>query len=76
MEIKYFPDTDTVIVNFTDNEIVDTQNLNENTLIEFDKYGNLVSITIEHAKRQANIADFSYQQIPKQTEQMKNIYVA
>ena len=76
MEIKYFPDTDTVLVNFTDNKIVDTRNLNENTLIEFDKDGNLVSMTIEHAKRQANIANFSYQQIPKQIEQMENISVA
>ena len=63
MEIKYFQNTDTVLVNFNDKEIVDTRNLNENILIELDKEGNLVSMTIEHAKQQANIVNFSYQQV-------------
>ncbi len=65
MKIKYFSDTDTLLINFTDKEIVDTQDLNENTLIELDKDGNLVSMTIEHARRQADIEDFSYQQVSR-----------
>lgn len=63
MEIKYFQDTDTLLVNFTSKEIVDTRSLNENILIELDQDGNLVSMTIEHAKQQANILNFSYQQV-------------
>ena len=63
MDIKYFHDTDTLLINFTDKEIVETQDLTENILIELDKDGNLVSMTIEHAKQQANIGNFSYQQI-------------
>ena len=63
MEIKYFHDTDTLLINFTDKEIVETQDLTENILIELDKDGNLVSMTIEHAKQQANIGNFSYQQV-------------
>ena len=46
MEIKYFKDTDTVLVKFNDNEIVDTRDLNDYMLAEFDKDGNIVSITI------------------------------
>ncbi len=63
MDIKYFHDTDTLLINFTDKEIVETQDLTENILIELDKDGNLVSMTIEHAKQQANIGNFSYQQV-------------
>ncbi len=63
MEIKYFQDTDTVLVKLSDNEIVDTRDLDENTQLEFDSDGKLVSITIEHAKERANIANFSYQQV-------------
>jgi uncharacterized protein YuzE len=68
MEIKYFPDTDTLLINFTDKGIVETRDLNENTLIELDKDGYLVSMTIEHAKQQANIDDFSYRQVIKQAK--------
>jgi len=68
MEIKYFPDTDTLLINFTDKGIVETRDLNENTLIELDKDGYLVSMTLEHAKQQANIDDFSYHQVVKQAK--------
>ena len=63
MEIKYFKDTDTVLVKFNDNEIVDTRDLNDYMLAEFDKDGNIVSITIEHAKEHTDIFNFSYEQI-------------
>lgn len=65
MKIKYFSDTDTLLINFTDKEIVETRDLNENILIELDKDGNLISMTIEHARRQADIEDFSYQQVSR-----------
>ena len=68
MEIKYFQDTDTLLVNFTNEEIVETRDLNENVLFELVKDGNLVSMTIEHAKKQANMVDFSYQQVMQQKE--------
>ena len=63
MDVKYFHDIDTLLINFTDKEIVETRELTENILIEIDKDGNLVSMTIEHAKQQANIGNFSYQQV-------------
>jgi uncharacterized protein YuzE len=50
MDIKYFQDTDTLLINFNNNPIVDTQDINENVLAEFDEKGQLVSITIEHAQ--------------------------
>ena len=63
MNIKYFTDTDTLLINFNENEIVETKDLNENVLIELDKNGNLVSMTIEHAKAEAKIDNFSYQNV-------------
>ncbi len=63
MEIKYFQDTDTVLVNFTNKEIVETRDLTEDILVEVDKDGSLVSMTIEHARKRADIDNFSYQQV-------------
>jgi uncharacterized protein YuzE len=63
MKIKYFSDTDTLLISFTDKEISDTRDLNEKVLIELDKDGGLVSMTVEHAKAQANITEFAYQQV-------------
>jgi len=61
MNVKYFPDTDTLLVSFSDRPIVETRDLNENILIEMDDHGHLVSMTIEHAKQQMNVTEFSYQ---------------
>jgi uncharacterized protein YuzE len=70
MEIKYFSDTDTVLVNFTNKEVVETQDLSENVLLDLDKNGNIVSMTVEHARQQANMDDFSFQQIHSPVAQM------
>jgi uncharacterized protein YuzE len=63
MKITYFKDTDTLLVNFNDNEITQTKDLNENVLVETDKNGIIVSITIEHARQQAEISNFSFSQV-------------
>jgi len=61
MQAKYFPDTDTLLLTFSQNEIVDTYDLNEDVLVEVDKDGHVVSMTVEHAKQQMNVNEFSYQ---------------
>ena len=63
MKITYFRDTDTLLVNFNDNLIAETKDLNENVLIEMDQDGNIVSMTIEHAKQQTEIGNFSFNQV-------------
>ena len=61
MNVRYFPDTDTLLVNFSDRPIAQTQDLGENVLVEMDEEGRLVSMTVEHAKQQMNVTEFSYQ---------------
>jgi len=63
MKIKYFKDTDTLLITFNNNLVYETKDINENTIIEFDENGNVVSMTFEHAKNVANINDISYQQL-------------
>ncbi|HRK35130.1 MAG TPA: DUF2283 domain-containing protein [Candidatus Hydrogenedentes bacterium] len=61
MKIRYFPDTDTLLVDFNNREIFETRDLNENVLIDLDKDGFVVSMTVEHAKNQTDLNEFSYQ---------------
>jgi len=59
MKTKYFSDTDTLLIEFSDAEIVDTYDLNEYVLLEVDKQGRIVSLTVEHAKEQMDVSEFS-----------------
>ncbi len=61
MQAKYFPDTDTLLLQFSQREIVETYDLSEDVLVEVDKDKRVVSMTIEHAKRQTDVNEFSYQ---------------
>ena len=63
MRIKYFSDSDTALVEFSDHEVVETKEINENIYIDLDASGNLVAMTIEHARQQASLPDLSYEQI-------------
>jgi len=65
MKIKYFNDTDTALVEFTDNQVKETRELSENIYIDMDADGNPVSMTIEHARLTAHLPDITCQQIEK-----------
>jgi uncharacterized protein YuzE len=63
MKVKYFPDTDTALVEFSDREVAETKEINEIIYIDLDSPGNLVAMTIEHANEQASLPSLSYEQI-------------
>ena len=55
MTIKYFRDTDTALLEFSDRPIDETREISENIYVDLDKDGNLVSMTIEHAEQAASL---------------------
>jgi len=63
MTIKYFQDTDTLYIEFRAAEVAETRDLDENTQLDLDKDGNICAMTIEHARDQADIPHFSFEQI-------------
>lgn len=63
MRIRYFADTDTALIDFSEAPVVETKEISENLYIDLDEKGNLVSMTIEHAKERANISEVSYLQM-------------
>lgn len=67
MRVKYFSDTDTAHIEFTDNVVHETKEISENIYIDVDEKGNIVSMTIEHAKNSAGLWEFSYQEMSRQT---------
>lgn len=69
MRVRYFPDTDTAHIEFTDSEVEETKEISENIYIDIDEKGNLVSMTIEHAKTNAMLSEFSLQEVTSKSAQ-------
>ncbi len=63
MKIQYFQDTDTLHIEFKPAEVAETRDLDENTLLDVDKNGRILGLTIEHAGQRADIPHFSYEQV-------------
>ncbi|MSQ51277.1 MAG: DUF2283 domain-containing protein [Betaproteobacteria bacterium] len=63
MKVKYFADTDTLLIEFRDSPVNETRDLDENTVLDVDSQGNICSITVEHASQRAGAPQFSYEQI-------------
>ena len=65
MKIRYFSDTDTALIEFLNVPVVETKEISENLYIDLDEKGNLVSMTIEHAKEKAGMTEVSFQQMER-----------
>jgi uncharacterized protein YuzE len=74
MKITYFKDTDTLLVTLNDNHIAETRDFNEDILIELDNTGNMVSMTIEHASKKANMTDFSFNQVSNSLQTANTLF--
>ena len=64
MKIRYFAETDTLHIEFREAAVVETRDLDENTLLDVDGQGNICAITVEHASERAGVPQFSYEQVP------------
>jgi len=64
MKIQYFQDTDTLYIEFKPTDVAETKDLDENTLLDVDRAGNICGLTIEHASQRADSPRFSYEQVP------------
>lgn len=65
MKIEYFSDTDTLYMVFSQREPFETKEINENVYIDIDESGELVAMTIEHAKESADIANLTILRLPQ-----------
>ncbi len=61
MKARYFADTDTMLLEFSDHPVSETYDLNQHVVVEIDDKGGVVSMTIEQATEQMDVREFSYQ---------------
>lgn len=60
MKIKYFEDTDTLLIELKSGLVSETRDLDENTLLDLDEQGRVLAITIEHATERTELKSISF----------------
>ena len=63
MKIRYFEDTDTLYIELKPGIVAESRDLDENTLVDVDAQGQVLAITIEHARDCAELPNFSFEKI-------------
>ena len=63
MKIKYFSDTDTALIEFVSHPVAETREIGDNVLIDLDQHGNLVNMTIEHAKERMDFKNVAIKEL-------------
>jgi uncharacterized protein YuzE len=63
MRVRYFEQTDTLLIEFREASVAETRDLDENTVLDLDSDGNICAVTIEHASKRADIPHFSYERV-------------
>jgi uncharacterized protein YuzE len=64
MKIRYFEDTDTLLIEFSETEVLETVELNENVYADYGENGRVVALTIEHAQQLTDVNNVLFAKVP------------
>lgn len=63
MIVKYFKETDTLYIEFQAQDVAESRDLDENTIMDLDADGNICAITFEHASTRTDVQKISLEGI-------------
>jgi uncharacterized protein YuzE len=64
MKLNYYPETDSLYIDLASRTSVESQEVSEGVVLDYDADGNLVGIDIDHASRKLNLREVVTNQIP------------
>lgn len=56
MKVSYFDDSDTLYIELKSDQISETRDLDENTILDLDASGNILGISLEHASTRTDLS--------------------
>ena len=68
MKLNYFPETDSLYIDLSQRPSVESQEVSEGVVLDYDGEGNLVGIDIDHASRKLDLCELVTNHIPLEAE--------
>jgi uncharacterized protein YuzE len=65
MKFHYYPDTDSLYIELSDNAGADSQEAADGVVLDFDTSGPLVGIDIDHASNVTNLSKLEIEGLPR-----------
>jgi uncharacterized protein YuzE len=67
VKLNYYPDTDSLYIDLSVRPSVESREVSEGVVLDYDEAGNLVGIDIDNASRKLDLTEVVTSQIPLQT---------
>jgi len=64
MKLKYYPDTDSLYIDLSGNTSVDSREISEGVVLDYDDSGNLVGIDIDNASKKVDLRELQVNRVP------------
>ena len=68
MRLNYYPETDSLYINLSEQPSVESQEISEGILLDYDAEGKLVGIDIDNASHKIDMEKLILSQLPCQIE--------
>jgi len=66
MKLNYYPDTDSLYIDLSEKSSVDSREISEGIVLDYDDAGNLVGIDIDNASTKVQLKELYVSGLPNQ----------
>ncbi len=70
MKINYYPETDSLYIEFSEKNSTESVEISEGVIIDYDKEGAIVGIDIDNAKNKINLKELIINKLPLDTQKL------
>jgi len=70
MKIEYYPETDSLYIDLSSRPSVDSREVSEGIVLDYDEGDNLVGIDIDHASLKLDISELILSNLPAEVKQV------
>ncbi|MBI3246153.1 MAG: DUF2283 domain-containing protein [Deltaproteobacteria bacterium] len=68
MKLTYYPDTDSLYIDLSEQPSVDSQEISEGIVLDYDASGNLVGIDIDNASKKVQLKELTLSKLPTEVQ--------
>lgn len=70
MKLNYYPDTDSLYIDLSSHVSVETREVSEGIVLDYDAEGHLAGIDIDNASHKIDLKEIILSKIPAETERL------
>ena len=64
MKLSYYPDTDSLYIDLSENSSVESREISEGVVLDYDEAGDVVGIDIDNASRKVALQELTLNKLP------------